>query len=166
MCQHVLSGGFQVTVYTRSQAKAESLMKAGARWADSPGAVAENADVVFTIVGYPKDVREVYFGEMGLLAQAKPGQVFVDMTTSEPTLAKEIAEAAYAKGACALDAPVSGGDVGARNATLSIMVGGQAEVIEAVRPLLELLGKTLCIKEVPARVNIPRCVIKLWVQAR
>ena len=143
MCQHVLTGGYHVTVHTRSQAKAESLVKAGARWADSPAAVAETADVVLTIVGYPKDVREVYFGEMGLLAQAKPGQVLIDMSTSEPTLAKEIAEAAYAKGAVALDAPVSGGDVGARNATLSIMVGGQAEVIEAVRPLLELLGKTI-----------------------
>ena len=143
MCRHFLNGGFEVTVYTRSQAKAESLVKAGARWADSPAAVAETADVVLTIVGYPKDVREVYFGEMGLLAQAQPGQVLIDMTTSEPTLAKEIAKVAYSKGAFALDAPVSGGDVGARNATLSIMVGGPAEVIEAVRPVLEFLGKTI-----------------------
>ena len=143
MCQHLLSNGFQVTVHTRSQSKAESLINAGARWADSPAAVAETADVILTIVGYPNDVREVYFGEKGLLAQAKPGQVLIDMTTSEPTLAKEIAEAADAKGAVALDAPVSGGDVGARNATLSIMVGGRADVIEAVRPLLEILGKTM-----------------------
>ena len=143
MCRHFLNGGFDVTVYTRSQAKAESLVKAGARWADSPSVVAETSDVVLTIVGYPNDVREVYFGEMGLLAQAKPGQVLIDMTTSEPTLAKEIAEAAHAKGAVALDAPVSGGDVGARNATLSIMVGGQADVIDAVRPLLNVLGKTI-----------------------
>ena len=149
MCQHFLSGGFHVTVHTRSQAKAESLVKAGARWADSPAAVAEAADVVLTIVGYPNDVREVYFGERGLLAQAKPGQVLIDMTTSEPTLAKEIAEAAEAQGAVALDAPVSGGDVGARNATLSIMVGGKADVFDAVRPLFKVLGNTIVYQGVP-----------------
>ena len=143
MCGHFLTHGYQLSVFTRSRAKAESLVKAGGNWAVSPQAVAAKADVVFTMVGIPHDVREVYFGEKGLLADPKPGQVFVDMTTSQPTLAKEIADAAHRQGAYALDAPVSGGDVGARNASLSIMVGGAAEAVEAVRPLLELLGKTI-----------------------
>ncbi len=143
MCRHFLTHGYAVTLFTRSRTKAESLVKAGANWAESPQAVSARADIVFTMVGYPDDVREVYFGKLGLLAQPQPGQVLVDMTTSQPTLAKEIAEAANSKGVCALDAPVSGGDVGARNASLSIMIGGAAEAVEAVRPLLELLGKTI-----------------------
>jgi len=143
MCRHFLTHGYAVTLFTRSRTKAESLVKAGANWAESPQAVAAKADVVFTIVGFPNDVRKVYFGDRGLLAQPKAGQVFVDMTTSQPTLAKEIAEAANSKGVYALDGPVSGGDVGARNATLSIMIGGAAEAVEAVRPLLELLGTTI-----------------------
>jgi 3-hydroxyisobutyrate dehydrogenase len=143
MCGHFLAQGYQVTLFTRSRVKAESLVKAGAKWAESPQAVAARADVVFTVLGFPSDVREVYFGEKGLFANPTPGQVFVDMTTSQPTLAKEMAEAAHSKGAYALDAPVSGGDVGARNASLSIMIGGEAEAVEAVRPLLELIGKTI-----------------------
>jgi 3-hydroxyisobutyrate dehydrogenase len=143
MCGHFLTHGYQVTLFTRSRAKAESLVKAGAIWAESPEAVTASADVVFTMLGFPSDVREVYFGEKGLLVQPNPGRVFVDMTTSQPTLAKEMAEAAHCKGAYALDAPVSGGDVGAKNASLSIMVGGAAEAVKAVRPLLELMGKTI-----------------------
>ena len=143
MCGHFLKHGYQVTLFNRSRMKTESLVKAGAARADSPKAVAANADVVFTMLGFPQDVREIYFGEDGLLVEAKPGQIFVDMTTSQPTLAKEIAEAAKNNGAYALDAPVSGGDVGARKGSLSIMVGGAAEAVEAIRPLLELLGKTI-----------------------
>ncbi len=143
MCGHLLAAGYPCTVYNRTREKAANLMERGARWADSPRAVAEQSDVVFTIVGYPKDVREVYLGEQGILAGARPGTVIVDMTTSEPALAVEIYEAAKAKGVHAVDAPVSGGDVGAREARLSIMIGGDEEVVRAIWPLFECMGKTI-----------------------
>lgn len=143
MCHHLMSKGYSATVYTRSRDKAGPLMEAGAAWADSPKAVAERSDVVFAIVGFPPDVREVFLGPHGALAGSKAGNVLVDMTTSEPSLAREIYEAARAKGVGSVDAPVSGGDVGAKEARLSIMVGGDAEVIEAIRPLLECMGKTI-----------------------
>ncbi len=143
MCRHVMARGFAATVYNRTKAKAQGLVDAGAAYADSPKAVAERSDVVFAIVGFPKDVREVFLGPEGALAGAKPGAVLVDMTTSEPSLARAIEAAAKAKGVHSLDAPVSGGDVGAKNATLSIMVGGDAAVLEAVRPLFECMGKTV-----------------------
>jgi 3-hydroxyisobutyrate dehydrogenase len=143
MCQHLIAKGYRATVYNRSRDKARPLLDAGAAWADSPRAVAEQADVVFAIVGFPKDVREVFLGAQGALAGSRPGSALVDMTTSEPSLAREIYEAAKAKGVAAIDAPVSGGDVGAKNAALSIMVGGDAEAVEAVRPLFECLGKTI-----------------------
>ncbi len=143
MCGHLLTRGYAATVYTRTRAKAGPLLEAGAAWADSPRAVAERSDVVFAIVGFPRDVREVFLGEQGALAGSRPGAVLVDMTTSDPSLAREIAAAAAGRGVAAVDAPVSGGDVGAKNATLSIMVGGDALAVEAVRPLLECLGKTI-----------------------
>ncbi len=143
MCRHLMTAGYATTVSTRTKAKAQPLLDAGAAWVDTPKAVAERSDVVFAIVGYPADVREVFLGFDGALAGAKPGSVLVDMTTSEPSLAAEIAAAAKAKGVAALDAPVSGGDVGAKNASLSIMVGGDAEALAAVRPLLECMGKTI-----------------------
>ena len=124
MCSHLLHKGYPVVVNTRTKAKADGLVEHGATWADTPKAVSEQSDIVFTIVGFPADVREVYFGADGVLSAARTGQVFVDMTTTEPTLAKEIYEAARAHGADSVDAPVSGGDVGARNATLTIMIGG------------------------------------------
>jgi 3-hydroxyisobutyrate dehydrogenase len=119
------------------------LLDRGATAATSPRAVAEASDVVFTIVGYPADVREVTLGEDGILAGSRPGQIVVDMTTSEPALAVEIFEAAKARGVHAVDAPVSGGDVGAREARLTIMVGGESAAVEAVRPLLDIMGKTV-----------------------
>jgi 3-hydroxyisobutyrate dehydrogenase len=143
MCGHLLAKGYPVAVNTRTKSKADSLVAAGAAWADSPRAVAEQSDVVFTIVGFPADVREVYFGAGGLLPAARAGQVFVDMTTTEPTLAKEIYGAARAKSADAVDAPVSGGDVGARNATLSIMIGGDAATVQALMPFFETMGKRI-----------------------
>jgi 3-hydroxyisobutyrate dehydrogenase len=143
MCQHIMTKGYPAVVYNRSKEKAQSLLEAGATWADSPKALASQVDVVFAIVGFPKDVRDVFLGANGALAGARPGTVFVDMTTSEPSLAQEIYAAAKAKQVASLDAPVSGGDVGARNAALSIMIGGDSDVIEAVRPLLECMGKTL-----------------------
>jgi 3-hydroxyisobutyrate dehydrogenase len=143
MCGHVLDAGYAVTVHNRTRSRAEPLLAKGATWADAPAEVAAASDLVFGIVGFPADVRAVYLGDEGVLAAASPGAVVVDMTTSEPSLAVEIYEAAQAKGVGAVDAPVSGGDVGARNATLSIMVGGQDADVERVRPLLEVMGKTI-----------------------
>lgn len=143
MCQHLMTKGYSATVYNRSRDKTKPLLDAGAVWAETPRAVAERSDVVFAIVGFPPDVREVFLGAEGALAGCRPGCVLVDMTTSEPSLAGEIHRAAQAKRVGSVDAPVSGGDVGAKNAALSIMVGGDAEVVEAVRPLLECMGKTI-----------------------
>lgn len=143
MCQHLIQHGHQLTVFNRSPEKADPLVAAGARRAETPSAVTENAQVVFTMVGTPADVREIYLGEQGLLMAAKPGTVLVDMTTSEPTLAAEIARTAAARDLYVIDAPVSGGDVGARNATLSIMVGGDSKALAQVLPLLKYLGRTI-----------------------
>jgi 3-hydroxyisobutyrate dehydrogenase len=143
MCGHVLDAGYRVTVTTRTRERAEPLLERGASWADSPAEVAAAADVVFSIVGYPTDVRAVFLGDDGILAGAAPGATAVDMTTSEPALAVEIHTAARERGVDAVDAPVSGGDVGAREARLSIMVGGDEVAVERVRPLLEVMGKTI-----------------------
>jgi 3-hydroxyisobutyrate dehydrogenase len=143
MCQHLMSKGYKATVYNRTKDKAKELLDAGAAWADTPKKVAEQSDVVFAIVGFPKDVREVFLGEQGALAGSKAGTILVDMTTSEPSLAREIYDAAKKKGVHSVDAPVSGGDVGAKNAALSIMIGGDAEVVEALRPAFECMGKTI-----------------------
>src|SRR5690349_13885034 len=132
MCQHLMEKGYKATVYNRSKDKAQPLLDKGAAWAATPKQVAEQSDVVFAIVGFPKDVREVFLGRDGALAGSKAGTVFVDMTTSEPSLAREIYDAAKAKGVQSVDAPVSGGDVGAKNAALSIMIGGDKEAVAAV----------------------------------
>ena len=143
MCGHLLAGGHSATVYSRTRERAQGLLDAGASWAGSPAEVAAVSDVVFTIVGFPSDVRDVVLGPAGVLSAIRPGGVIVDMTTSEPSLAREIYDAAKERGVESIDAPVSGGDVGARNATLSIMVGGDAATVERVRPLFELMGKTI-----------------------
>jgi 3-hydroxyisobutyrate dehydrogenase len=143
MCGHLVDRGFSATVYTRTKASAEELLAKGAQWAESPRAVGRSSDVVFTIVGFPGDVREVILGEDGALAGCAPGSVIVDMTTSEPALAVEIYEAAKTKGVASVDAPVSGGDVGAKEARLSIMIGGDQDVVDALRPCWEAMGKTI-----------------------
>ena len=143
MCGHVLAAGYRVILHSRTKAKAQPLLNLGATWAENPCAVAAESDILFTMVGFPQDVRSVYFGETGILADAHLGALLVDMTTTDPALSREIAERATAKGFSAIDAPVSGGDVGARNATLSIMVGGDHRVVQAVVPLFELLGKKI-----------------------
>jgi 3-hydroxyisobutyrate dehydrogenase len=143
MAGHLLAAGYPMTVFTRSREKAAELERRGATWADSPAAVAAASDVTFAIVGFPADVRDVFLGDNGAMAGARPGSVLVDMTTSEPSLAVEIAAAAALRGVGAVDAPVSGGDVGARNATLSIMIGGADEDVRRVWPLFEILGRTL-----------------------
>lgn len=142
MCGHLLEAGYQATVFSRTRAKAESLLQRGASWADSPRAVAEQSDVVFSIVGFPSDVREVLLGEQGALAGCQAGNVIVDMTTSEPSLAIEIAALAADREVVSIDAPVSGGDVGAKNGTLSIMIGGDQPTVEALAPCWDAMGST------------------------
>jgi len=143
MCGHLLAAGFPATVYNRSRAKAEKLLSQGAAWAGSPKAVAQASDVIFTMVGYPADVRQVILGDEGVLAGCAPGKILVDMTTSQPSLALQIAQAAATLGVHAVDAPVSGGDVGAREARLSIMIGGDKEAVEALQPCWQAMGKTI-----------------------
>src|SRR5436309_233150 len=121
MCGHLLASGYPVTVFNRTPERARGLLERGAAWAESPQAVAQHADVVFTMVGFPDDVREIVLGPAGTLAGAGHGTILVDMTTSEPSLAREIYEAARARGVASLDAPVSGGDVGARAAGLALV---------------------------------------------
>ena len=130
MIRNLMKKGFQVTVYSRTKAKAEDIIAEGAIWRDSAAECAKGQDVIITIVGFPKDVEETYFGEKGIIANAKDGAVLIDMTTSSPKLAARIYEEAKAAGKNALDAPVSGGDSGAKAGTLSIMVGGDKEIFE------------------------------------
>lgn len=143
MCGHLISAGYRAAVFNRTPQRADALVARGAKWCPSPKSVSETADVVFAIVGFPSDVREVFLGSKGILAGARPGTIVVDMTTSEPALAGEIYRAAAARGVQAIDAPVSGGDIGAREARLSIMVGGDPVAAERVRPLFAHLGKTI-----------------------
>lgn len=143
MAGHLVAAGYPTTVYSRTREKSEALIAAGAAWAGSPRDVAAASDLVFTMVGFPQDVRDVYLSEHGVLSGARPGMLFVDMTTTEPTLAQEIHARAVNKGANAVDAPVSGGDVGARNQTLSIMVGGDEDAVATVMPVFQILGKNI-----------------------
>jgi 3-hydroxyisobutyrate dehydrogenase len=143
MCGHIINAGYRTTVFSRTKSKAQPLLDRGAAWAASPKDVAAQSDVVFTMVGFPQDVREVYLSASGVLSAARAEMVFVDMTTTEPSLAREIYDAARQRGAYAVDAPVSGGDVGARNQALSIMIGGDAGVVDGVIPLLRILGKNI-----------------------
>ncbi|HXU69464.1 MAG TPA: NAD(P)-dependent oxidoreductase [Polyangia bacterium] len=147
MCGHLLDKGNEVTLTTRTRKKAEPLLARGAAWADSARAVAERSDVVFTMLGFLDEVRAVYLGtglgDGGIATHARAGQILVDTSTSDPALAREIAAAASARGAFAVDAPVSGGDVGAREARLSIMVGGDEGAVQTIEPLLSAMGKTI-----------------------
>ncbi|GFM32241.1 NAD(P)-dependent oxidoreductase [Desulfovibrio subterraneus] len=143
MCGHLMKAGYAANVYNRTPEKAADLVAAGARLCATPAEVAANSDVVFTIVGFPTDVEQVYFGPEGIISNARKGTVVVDMTTSKPALAQAIAAEAQAHGVEALDAPVSGGDLGARNATLAIMVGGSQAVYEKVLPFFNAMGKTI-----------------------
>ena len=142
MCSNRHKAGSPMTVFIRTRAKAEPLLELGATWADTPCEVARGSDVVFSIVGFPADVEEVLLGEHGALAGSQPGTVLVDMTTSRPSMAIEIAAQAAEREVISIDAPVSGGDVGARNGTLSIMIGGDQETVKALAPCWEILGAT------------------------
>lgn len=143
MCGHLMAAGYRATVSNRTPSKAKALVDQGATFVDTPREVAAASDVVFTIVGYPGDVREVTLGPEGTLVGMKADGVLVEMTTSEPALAREIFEAAKAKGVHAVDAPVSGGDIGAKEARLSIMVGGEGPAVEALMPMFRAMGKTI-----------------------
>lgn len=143
MAGHLLDAGYELHVYNRSKERAAKLVERGAIWEESPAEVAKKSDFIFSIVGYPKDVEEVYLGENGVVANAKQGAMLVEMTTSSPKLAQKIYEAAKAKGLGALDAPVTGGDRGAREATLSILVGGDKEDFEKTLPYFEIMGKNI-----------------------
>lgn len=144
MAGHLLDAGHELYVYNRTVSKTENLVKRGAKLLTEIKDAPLNADVVFTMVGYPKDVEGVYLGNDGLITTAKEGQVFVDMTTSSPTIAKKISEEFAKVGASALDLPVTGGDIGAKNGTLSIMVGGDKNIYEEkVLPLVKHLGKNI-----------------------
>jgi 3-hydroxyisobutyrate dehydrogenase len=143
MLGHLLDKGYKSFVFTRTKEKAEPLLHKGATWCNSPAEVARYSDIIFTMVGFPKDVREVYLAPEALVESAKKGSVLVDMTTTSPSLALEIFEKATMRGLKTLDAPVSGGDVGARNATLSIMAGGEQETFDSVMPLFQIMGKKI-----------------------
>ncbi|AZU64906.1 NAD(P)-dependent oxidoreductase [Neobacillus mesonae] len=143
MASHLMTAGYPLVVYSRTKEKAKELVEKGAYWAPTPKEVAEKATVIFTMVGYPADVEEVYLGENGLIQHGGSGSYFIDMTTSAPSLAVKIYQEAKKRGIHAIDAPVSGGDVGAREAKLSIMAGGDSEAFEAVRPILAYLGTNI-----------------------
>ncbi|ANC79484.1 oxidoreductase [Fictibacillus phosphorivorans] len=140
MAGHLMNAGYPVHVYTRTKAKAEDLLEKGANWADTPKEIAQNCDVIITMVGYPKDVEEVYLGAEGLVAHAKEGSYLIDMTTSSPQLAQKIERTAAERNIAALDAPVSGGDIGARDAKLSIMVGGSETAFNDMEPIFSKMG--------------------------
>ena len=149
MAGHLLAAGHALHVYNRSRDKAGELLAKGASWHDTPGNVAANVDVVITMVGYPHDVEQVYLGTDGIVANARPGAILIDMTTSSPALATRIAAEAAARGIQALDAPVSGGDIGAREAKLSIMVGGDAAAFDAALPVLQRMGANVVLQGGP-----------------
>lgn len=146
MVRNLLTDGYSVHVYTRTKEKALDILEEGATWQETPKDLALHCDVVMTMVGYPTDVEEVYLGENGLLGHAKKGTIFIDFTTSTPTLAKKLYEKAKEREMYSLDAPVSGGDIGARDGKLAIMVGGDKEVFEAVLPLFEVLGTNIILQ--------------------
>ena len=146
MAKHLMAAGHPLVIHTRTRARAEPLLAAGAQWAESPLAVAERAEIVCSMVGYPEDVEVTHLGPQGTLSAAKAPALLIDFTTSSPALAQRIAERSAALGTQAIDAPVSGGDIGARNATLSIMCGGTEAAFQAARPVLDLLGKTVVLQ--------------------
>ncbi|WP_027178933.1 NAD(P)-dependent oxidoreductase [Maridesulfovibrio bastinii] len=149
MCLHLIKAGHEAYVYNRTKSKADDLIAAGATWCETPKEVASKADFIFSIVGFPKDVEETILGENGVLAGCSAGKTIIDMTTSKPSLAAKIHSEAAAMGVKALDAPVSGGDLGAQNGTLAIMVGGESDVFEKVLPLFEIMGSTIQLMGAP-----------------
>ncbi|MBO1921744.1 NAD(P)-dependent oxidoreductase [Listeria monocytogenes] len=146
MAGHLLEAGYEVLVYTRTKTKAEDLLEKGALWIKTPGELDNKVDILISMVGYPKDVEELYLGENGFLENLAVGTVAIDMTTSSPALAKKMAEFGREKGIGVLDAPVSGGDIGAKNGTLAIMVGGSEDVFLKVKPIFDILGSSVILQ--------------------
>ncbi len=163
MAGHLLDAGLSIVVHTRTKSKADRLLSRGAAWAQSPAEAADGADVAFSMVSYPSDVEAVHLGADGTLAATKPPSFIVDMSTSRPSLAAVLHERAQAAGTGSIDAPVSGGDVGARQATLSIMVGGAEPDLEAVRPLLEILGRNVVYQGGPGAGQHTKMVNQLLI---
>ena len=146
MAGHLLKAGYSLNIYNRTRSKADDLVEAGAKWCDTPGDAVGGAQVAITIVGLPQDVEAVYLGDEGIIERSSEGTYLIDMTTSSPELARRIDEEARTKGRHAIDAPVSGGDFGAREASLSIMIGGTREDFDAVLPVLEIMGKNIVLQ--------------------
>ncbi|MBM4764335.1 NAD(P)-dependent oxidoreductase [Bacillus sp. B15-48] len=146
MAGHLLKAGYPLYVFTRTKEKAQELVNQGAKWANTPKEIAQKANVIITIIGFPSDVEEVYLGENGLVTNGRKDTYLIDMTTSTPSLAGKIYEEASKKGMYALDAPVSGGDIGAREAKLAIMVGGDQEAYQKVEPILNTLGSNIILQ--------------------
>ena len=146
ICKNLINSGYELNIYTRTKNKAQEILDMGANYMESPKEVALNSQIIFTMVGYPKDVEEIYYSENGIFYGISSGKIVVDLTTSTPTLAKKIAEDFNAIDVETLDAPVSGGDKGAKNATLTIMVGGCETTFNIVRPIFDVIGKTVVLQ--------------------
>ncbi len=146
MAANLMDAGYSVIVYSRTKQKAQELLKNGAEWMDTIAKLASSSDIIITMVGYPSDLEDIYYGEYGILESAKPGTFTVDMTTSKPSLAKEIYKKAKEKNIYALDAPVSGGDIGAKSGKLAIMVGGDEEAFTNILPLFEIMGENIILQ--------------------
>lgn len=166
MAGHLIDAGYELSVYNRTKSKAEPLLARGARYCESPGKCAAGQDAVITIVGYPKDVEEIYLGADGILDNLAPGAYVADMTTSSPSLAVRIYEEAKKRGIHALDAPVTGGDMGARNATLNILVGGDEDAFRAMQPLFASMGKNIVYEGAAGAGQRPRRRIRLLLRGR
>lgn len=143
MCQHLINANYTVSVYNRTKSKAENLIASGATWFDTAQAAVEQADVICTMLGYPKDVADIYLFKSGIINAAKEEAIFIDFTTTKPSLSQQIYQQAKAQNKCSLDAPVSGGDIGAKNASLSIMIGGDKAIFEKMQPIFDILGKDI-----------------------
>ena len=165
MAGHLLDAGHALHIFNRTREKAKPLLDRGAIWQASPAAVASECSVVFTMVGYPADVRDVFLGPDGILSSIAPGGLVVDCTTSSPSLASEIAVAAAQRRIDALDSPVSGGDIGARDATLSFMVGGSSAAFDCAKPLLEKMGKTIVLQGPPGSGQHTKMVNQILIAA-
>lgn len=163
MAGHLLTAGYRVRVHSRTRERAAALVDAGAEWCPSPREAADGAFAVCSMVGFPRDVEDVHLGPEGTLAAPRPPRLLIDFTTSSPRLAARLAEEAASRGVEALDAPVSGGDVGARQATLSIMVGGAERTFAVARPLLELLGRTIVLQGGPGRGQHAKMVNQILI---
>ncbi|MEC2072863.1 NAD(P)-dependent oxidoreductase [Alkalihalophilus marmarensis] len=163
MAKNLMKKGFSVNAYTRTKSKAEDLIEEGCTWCESATEAAEKADVIITMLGFPSEVKEIYFGEEGLLNKAREGSILIDMSTSSPTLAKEIAEAADKHQMTALDAPVSGGDIGAREARLTIMVGGNEEAYNKALPVFQAMGTNVVLQGGPGMGQYTKMVNQIAI---